>query len=131
MGTPRSDTIQNMFNFPNDYRSGNISPLELYSRSGYNEKYKMITQEHLLAYLESHPDLVSVWEMYSQDKRTSLTWGFTNQDEGRHAVSYGTNQAEGYQLFFSTAASACAFLVKMEFEELRLSSNNRSERNQR
>ena len=119
MNITKAETIHNICTFPRTtLENMNMSGFDVYATTGYEENYKLITQEDILEYLEKHSDLILDWEGYADKKRCSPTWLFYPTKDG-HTVGYYDNLKMPYELFFSKALDACTLFIKMEFDVYR------------
>lgn len=116
----KAETIHNICVFPRTKHDKNTIPIiKLYAAIGYEENYKLITQEDILEYLGKHSDLILDWENYSDMNRSAPSWFFYQKKGGFYTVGYLDIAKTTYELFFSKALDACTLYIKMEFEAFR------------
>jgi hypothetical protein len=101
--------------------AGHISMLTLLKESGYLENADLISEMQILEYVRKHSDLINTWLQYAEDKRTSQGWYVKSPVENQKIpdvwiVGYYPN---GEINEFRDVASACAFFIKQEMEQLR------------
>jgi hypothetical protein len=115
------DCINAICRFPRSYHDGaNRTPRQIYVDSGYETYYRDITQEQIENELESNPSFVDDWDRWSDDKRWSPAWGFGGDDNGRWFVRLCKNSGQGEAIVFTEQFSACALMVRLEMEGLRI-----------
>jgi hypothetical protein len=116
-----AECIVAICNFPLTYKNANMSPSAIFTNSKYGDQYEFISLEALEEHVKAHPELIDRWILYSQDKRWTPAWAFTKNKSDGWVVSYIQESGKhGYEIIFGNATNACAFMIKMEFEELRL-----------
>jgi hypothetical protein len=71
-----------------------------------------IEVSQLAAVLQTEPAIVDDWLAYSEDKRTSFSWGFGPSREGDWSV----DGPEGVHERFASRVAACATYVLRELE---------------
>jgi hypothetical protein len=81
-------------------------------RADYRALRPSIEASQLAAVLEANPALIDEWLAYSEDKRTSLGWGFEATEEAEWLVS--TPQGESER--FLSPSTACAEYVLRELD---------------
>jgi hypothetical protein len=106
--------IRNICELPIDFSRGNKSAFQLASESGF-----LITNEKLALglikeYLESHPNLIEKWSIWSVDKRTEIGY-FLNFDD-RFIVGYADYTKVGLikAVEYETALDACSEFILLE-----------------
>ena len=98
----------------------NLSPLQIFHEIGYSEHHTQITEEAIFKELQTHPDLIGDWYIWSENKRCSPAWFITKNEQGEWIVGFlEKNGRRSHVRAFSSALSATAFFVKMEMEQLR------------
>jgi hypothetical protein len=103
-----------------DYqRRGNASPWQLLQESGYLEKRTAIDVATMRGYFLAHPEGVGEWLLYSDNKRVSSGWYFSEADSAAaYVVGYFPTDPKRPDRRFTEAAEACATFVKSELEQM-------------
>jgi hypothetical protein len=97
---------------PRTFRHGAESAYDLVHRS--RTRPDTITVDAARAVLDAEPELISEWQRWSADKRTSSGW-FLNYENDKHVVGYIPG---GERLAFPDAASACAEFIIRELRAI-------------
>jgi hypothetical protein len=97
------------------HRRGDVSILRLAEESDYRAHRTAIGVEHIQRYLESHPELVGEWYVYSDNKRTSTGWYF---DHAGRRVGYFSGSRREHERTFDDATQACAAFIKHEMDSI-------------
>lgn len=92
------------------FRSGDSSLSRLLRRAGVVDEADLPSRAAVESVLIAHPDLVDVWLRWSQDKRVSSGWYFS-QTTGGFVVGY---YPDGPELSFQDRVVACAEFVLRE-----------------
>jgi hypothetical protein len=111
-------TLTDVINLPrNFYSRGNISTHSLLQESGYFAVYEEVTEGAIHDALQRHPNLVSDWMNFSQDKRGGSGWFLCRggSDNGYQVGHYPDHAPVGY----SDELAACAAFIKREIENIR------------
>jgi hypothetical protein len=100
---------------------GNVSEIALLRESGYLENPDQITEADILEYLRHYPDLINTWLLQSQNKRTTHSWYMKSPDDNDSQSNvWIVGFYPGDEIHeFRDEASACAFYVKQEAEQIR------------
>ncbi len=100
---------------------GDVSEIVLLRESGYLENPDLITEADILEYLRRYPALMDAWLLQSQNKRTPQGWYIKSpaDNDSRSNVWVVGFYPGGEIQDFRDGASACAFYVKQEAEEIR------------
>jgi hypothetical protein len=112
-----SEVIAAVCHIPAEFhKRGDVSILKLLKESGYPEHASSIDIQHIQKYLIAHPDLVSNWSAYSEDKRTDKGWYFDQEARrvGYYSVGFGCEQ----QQIFDDVMEACATFIKRELDSI-------------
>ena len=102
-----AESIQRICSLPVTFRGGDQSAYDLVRNSG--AAHRCLTAEALLPVLQSNPDLVDAWLMWSEDQRCTPAYYFIEEGEKYVVGRYpGKDRAE-----FDDRLTACAdFIVK-------------------
>jgi hypothetical protein len=120
MENARAECINAICHFPRTYRTGNRTPGYIYDRSHYADYYRDINQEDIVEVLRQHPSLLNDWLAFS-DKRWTPAWAMYEISENRWSICHVRGDgSKGYEIFFRDPLTACALMVKMEMEDLRV-----------
>ena len=112
------DVISNICSMArNFYKDGSKSIIQLFQESGYLDLTEHVTNEKLMEYLATHPDLVHDWEIYSSGKRYSPAWYFM-QFESDWVVGYSSTPSQERKQVYSSGVEACAEFILHELWEL-------------
>jgi hypothetical protein len=101
--------------FPAAFRARDTETVvDLVRRSGIADNADGIAVQPLRAFLMKHPELVPVWEGWSEDKRTSQGWYFLREGDRFVVGFYPT----GPRNVFDDRFEACATFIVHEMQEL-------------
>ncbi len=89
-----------------------LSLRHLIDESDYRSLRPRVQASQFAAILQAEPNLVDDWIAYSEDKRTSLGWGFGPSREGGWLV----DGPEGAREKFASQFAACAAYVLHELD---------------
>ena len=108
--------------FVRSYRSGNLTPRHIYNETGYGSHHAEIAQEDIAAVVASDPSLVDDWLAFTTDKRWTPAWGLERRGDSTWLVFYVfEGGGQGHEIAFASPIHACALMIRMEMESLRLS----------
>ena len=80
-----------------------------------------MTQDHIAEEIRKEIKIINEWEMWSMDKRWTPSWGFGKNKEGKWVVFYvPEGGGRGYEIFYGDSVAACALMIRLEMEDLRL-----------
>ena len=97
------------------------SPRQIFDNSAYVKHFQEITQEKIALLVRNDPKLIDEWLQFSEDKRWTPAWAFGKQTRVRWEVAYIVPSGKAtYRVAFQDAVTACAFMIRMEMEELRV-----------
>jgi hypothetical protein len=69
--------------------------------------------------------LVHEWFLFCQDKRWTTAWALTDHEDGTWSVAHIEKDGKPrFVSLFTDPTRACALLVRMEMEDLRISEAN-------
>jgi hypothetical protein len=106
-----------MIDFPKIYLSSNLPPHEIFKKSLYSKFRDQITIEFIASKIENNNSIIEMWLHYSEDQRHSPTWTFDKISRGNFIIAY-ISESYPYKIAFSNPNFACAFMIKMVFEDL-------------
>ena len=113
---PSRDQLLRVLSIARDHsgrRGGRgLSLRQLIEESDYRTLRPRVEASQLAAVLRAEPDLVDDWLAYSEDKRTSLGWGFGPSRGGGWLV----DGPEGVREEFGSRSAACADYVLRELD---------------
>ncbi len=114
------DTINRICEFARRYRSEHeMTPRQIYEEAGYDLHHSEITQDAIEAVLRRDQTLIEEWLRLSEDKRWTPSWGL--EESGDHWLLYRASESgRALHARFRSPVAACALLVRMEMEGLRL-----------
>lgn len=114
--------LQTIASFARLMRTDKVrSPRQILDDSGYAEHFQEITQEKIARLVRNDPKIIDEWVQFSEDKRWSPAWAFGKQTRARWEVAYKVPSGQAtYRVAFQDAVTACAFMIRMEMEELRV-----------
>ena len=108
-----NDVVEASCRIPSEfYRRGNVSFWDLVKESGYQRQQAAIGIEDVKRCRRAHPELIGVWQQYSEDKRVSSGWYF---DKANQEVGYYSDRREHVQTFGDNF-EACAVFIKYELD---------------
>ncbi|MBT8454674.1 MAG: hypothetical protein HKO95_00165 [Rhodobacteraceae bacterium] len=110
----RSDIIQTVCDFPNLFRNGQKSAVQLAKSLRLRARRAEITQPALAAFLKDHPEQIELWLGWSDDKRTSPAWGLRRTDTGYLLFRY----PDGPRTSYENGPEACAAFIEKEIDGL-------------
>jgi hypothetical protein len=98
-----------------------LTPRQIYEETGYGSRYAEVSQEDIEAAVARDPTLVVDWLSFSEDKRWTPAWVLGKLSDRVWVVSLVREGGEtGYQVRFASPVPACALMIRMEMEDLRL-----------
>ncbi len=100
------------------YAIGTLSSVELVSRSGYPDLRSEVTVARLADCLAGHPDWVSAWFDYSEDRRSSPGWYIEGRDAAEFSVGYYEGPSSRPPTTFDDKVQACAEFVRAEIDDI-------------
>lgn len=100
----RGDVVRELCRFPENWRSGEWSMLDLLRVTGYEPTMKLTATE-VKKHLRDEPALVQEWLGYSQDQRCTPAWYIMECSPGRFEVG---QVPSGEQLWFTDPVEAVA-----------------------
>jgi len=89
---------------------------ELLMASNYRQLRPDISAEILCGYLADHPEVVTQWSMYSEDKRTSGGWYFLNYGRAGTVGRLGPRATRIDERHYGSAVEACAHYILEELD---------------
>jgi hypothetical protein len=114
--------IQSILSLPeNFYALGNVSIYSLLKETGYFEMHNQINRDVILDEINKHPECISYWLNWSDNKRTTSGLYFRQNENGKYIVGYFPAREELKQIEYSDVKEACAAFIKREIEEIRKS----------
>jgi hypothetical protein len=119
MPNPRTvqEVVTSICAIPDDFhRRGDVSVVRLLEESGYATFRDAVVIAEIRQHLEAHPDLISSWAGYSEDKRCSSGWYF---DDSRYSTGHFSSDAgRSRELVFGERSQACAEFIKHEIDSI-------------
>lgn len=116
-----SDIIYDIISLPRRFNEmGDKSIYTLLMETGYAKIRDQITIEAIRNSLLKHPECVPEWIQYSEDKRTTSGWFFSEGRSGEFIVGCladGDKQEESQQSY-NDETDACAVFVKREIDSI-------------
>lgn len=117
-----SNLIKRILSLPEKfYELGNVSIYSLLKETGYFEMHSQINEAFILGEINKHPECISYWLNWSNNKRTTSGWYFRQNENGKYIVGYFPAREESKQIEYSDSKEACAAFIKREIEEIRKS----------
>jgi hypothetical protein len=111
--------VQKVCQLPRDFAGdGNLSILDILRRTEYFDNHEFLTTQGIQRCLRSHPELMTEWFSYSEDKRTSRGWYLIKDTESRpprYAVGYFPR---GEEIDFQSQEAACSEFIFREVREI-------------
>ncbi len=99
--------------------SGTKSIYALLTETGYPDLKKQLTVRDIRQALLDHPECVSEWLQYSEDKRVGSGWYFQNKGDGTFSVGWiQQNGGMCSEKTFDDELDACALFIKHEIESI-------------
>lgn len=111
--------LNDVINIPKKLREQNTSFYKLLEKSGYFEFFSRINEVEILGQLNINPELVQQWMQYSDDKRITSGWYFTQDKDLQYVVGYHPRIIGTTPSKFNNIKEACAAFIKIEIEEAR------------
>jgi hypothetical protein len=99
-------------------RGAGISLRELLKASDYRRLRPDITEAAVAEYLADHPEVVTQWSMYSDDKRTRGGWYFLDDGNLWAVGRVGPKGARTDERKCRSPSDACAHFVLLELDFL-------------
>ena len=103
---------------PSDHHALGKSVSALLKASGYLERRDLLTRESVAGYLREHPDMIAIWQQYSEDQRTSHGWYFTTDESdvevGHFHARHGRTRVQRY----ASREEACTEFILKEAAEI-------------
>lgn len=98
----------------------NISAYSLLKGSSYFEFHEAISEKDIFNALIKNPDCLSQWLVYSEDRRSTPNWYFTQQiKKGTYIVGFYPPQKDVKETEYANMAEACAAFIKKHIELMR------------
>ena len=94
-----------------------MTPKQIFKRSEYSRHRNDITLEMIMDKLSEKNSIIQDWLNYSEDKRWTPSWGIQKDEAAQYIVQYFDTKNK-YSVVFNSPIIACAFMIRMEFEEL-------------
>jgi len=113
------ECVEMITDFPTIYKTGDITPLDVMTQSGYSKLFSLVTIENISEYLIQKPKLIDDWKHYSEDIRHSPAWGFGQNENDSWTVAYWGDGKLIEKYNYDDKFVACAKMIKMTFEEIR------------
>ena len=121
MKSKKGRLITAICSFPREYRTlRTISPREWIQTSGYLDQHQSITQEEIEDAIRADVSLIKNWVHFCQDKRWTPAWTIGKRGRLWVVGLVDKNGRLTCQVVCKGSVEACALLVRMEMEELRL-----------
>jgi hypothetical protein len=112
--------------FPVIYLEENKTPNEIVVQSGYLTMYSQINEKEISEFIGDNQKLIENWLQFSDDQRHSPAWVFQKVTDLKWRVFLSDTKAEvRSELFFAKPNEACAKMIKMTVEGIRLRHGNR------
>ena len=105
-------TIERICQLPIDFKTTNKSIFNLATESKFQDSYQNITTKDIYNYLSNHKDLITIWGIWSDDKRTT---GYGLSIDNDFGIAY--MNAKGETIFeknFDSAIDACSEYILRE-----------------
>lgn len=114
--------IEKIIQLPRLFKSlENKSFYLLLKDTGYFEIAQQVNEEDISNALKRHPGCIDEWKLLSDNKRTSSGWYFNKLDNTKYIVGYfDLKRKDNPNVEFSDIKEACAFFIKREIEDIRL-----------
>lgn len=97
------------------HRRGDVSILRLVEDSDYRAHQNVISVADFQKHLQTHPELIVDWYVYSDNKRTTSGWYF---DYAARQVGYHSGSRPERQQTFDDVTQACAAFIKYEMDSI-------------
>ena len=92
-----------------------VSARELIARSGYSDRWPLLSVELLAGTLREHPDWVDAWIRWSEDKRVSSGWYLSRRGDTAFEVG---NRPTVPPIGYRDRTLACAVFVRHELASI-------------
>jgi hypothetical protein len=114
--------------FVRRFRSGGqLTQRQIYEETGYGSWYDEVSQEDIEAAVARDLTLVDEWLSFSEDKRWTPAWGLAKRGRRDWVVFHvPEGGGSGYEIRFASPVPACALMIRMEMEDLRLGPSPRN-----
>jgi hypothetical protein len=110
------ESIKNICELPLGFEQGTKSAYQLAKESGFINNDKIDSIIKIKEYLQSHISLVELWELWSQDKRT--TEGYYLEIGKKNFVGYHGTKNKSNKVRYKTAIDACSEFIFLEISML-------------
>jgi hypothetical protein len=116
----RKEIVTALIRLSNNYHHmQNVSIRALLKETGYLDSFIEIDEFELIEELREHPNFITDWMEYSDDKRTNEGWYFV-EDNGEYLVGFiNVKLVKSNEVRFGDKVEACAWFIKKEVEEIR------------
>lgn len=111
-----ADLIFKLINIAKEFsQKHTVSIYELLQKTSYLKVAGQISEQDLYEGLATHPDFVSDWLEYSENKRTDGGWYFKLSDRNKYLVG-SVNESGITETEYDDKIEACAVFVKQELD---------------
>ena len=111
-----ADLIFKLINLAKEFsQKHTVSIYELLQKTSYLKVADQISEQDLYKGLAIHPDFISDWLEYSEDKRTDDGWYFKLSDRNKYLVG-SVNESGITETEYNDKIEACAVFVKKELD---------------
>lgn len=118
------DVIKKIILLPVDFNTigNNKSIYSLLRDTDYYDIYNKVTENVIELELANQTQYIAPWLAWSENKRSSNGWYFSEKDSNKFVVGYiGANEKDEMNIEFDNPIKACAHYIKKEIESIRKS----------
>ena len=113
----KTETIRRICEFAATYAIEKFkTPLQLFAETGYSINGAVVTDKEIKAEIARNPEHISEWLSFSEDKRWTPSWGFSNNGNEYLVFHVTENGTIDNQFHFKSGIDACALMVRKEME---------------
>ena len=112
--------LETICRFANREFRQNKSSFQIYEEANYKNYYKELTIEKIVERIRKDESIIDEWIDFSADKRCTPSWAFMHNNEQWELRYIGVDGVPLYQLTYENRISACAHMIKLEMEALRI-----------
>lgn len=113
--------IQDIVRLPETfYKENDTSIYSLLQETKYFEISDLISEKDILNEIKNKPQYVDSWLEWSQNKRVSLGWYFTENNNNKYIVGYKSPSKNNTNIIieYENKYEACAAFIKREIEDI-------------
>ncbi|HYI77219.1 MAG TPA: hypothetical protein VEW65_06330, partial [Chryseolinea sp.] len=83
-----TECLKTICDFPTIYKTGGKSPRDILRQSGYFELFNEVTEEKIIVHLNSYPELIDTWLLFTEEIRYQPAWGLIDGGKSKWTVFF-------------------------------------------